>query len=465
MSRRFLIVILILAGFLRLVSLSSFPYFNQDEAGLGYDAYSILKTGRDHWGSSFPLVLRSFGDFKMPLYSYLAIPSVALFGLNEFAVRFPGAIFGSLAIIVTYYLALELGRPHFAKASRGELGKLGKKVKPEYFALLTAMLLAASPWHIMLSRGAFEANLTSFFLPLGVLGFLKGLKKPSWLYLSSLAFGLNMFSYHSARIVTPLIFVFLLLLFRKDFSKIASKFKWRFLIIFGLFLMATSLTFFQGAGTRAQDLSVFKGALEEAAPRRLAIEESGVPPIIARLFQNKFRIASERFVSNYFQYYSPRFLLTDGASGATYGMIPGIGVIHWFSGIFLVGFTIFLWKNRRTLYKGVWLIVFWIIIAPIPAAFAAGVGYAGNRAAVVMPVLQIAIGTGAVYLYSILRNYYPTKFTKHIIVTSTFILVFTVVIFTDLYFGKYSSEIGSSTSYGIKDAVVYVSEIEDNLNA
>src|SRR3989304_8478183 len=92
------------AFLLRIVGLSSYPVgFTQDEAGLGYDAYSLLLTGKEQWGKSFPLVLRSFGDFKMPLYSYLAIPSVYLFELNEFSVRFPNAILGSFAVLTTFF--------------------------------------------------------------------------------------------------------------------------------------------------------------------------------------------------------------------------------------------------------------------------------------------------------------------------------------------------------------------------
>jgi len=85
------------AFLLRIVGLSSYPVgFTQDEAGLGYDAYSLLLTGKDQWGKSWPLVFRSFGDFKLPLYSYLAIPSVAAFGLNEFSTRLPNALVGTL---------------------------------------------------------------------------------------------------------------------------------------------------------------------------------------------------------------------------------------------------------------------------------------------------------------------------------------------------------------------------------
>ena len=145
-----LIGILIGAGVLRLAWLAKYPSgFTPDEAAFGYNAYSLLKTGRDEWGTTwwklFFYNMRSFGDYKLPLYSYLAVPTVAWLGLSELSVRLPGAVLGTMSVIGVYYLAAEL----FTK-------RIG---------ILAALLLAISPWHIQLSRGAFEANLKLFFFP------------------------------------------------------------------------------------------------------------------------------------------------------------------------------------------------------------------------------------------------------------------------------------------------------------
>src|SRR3989344_7686229 len=101
-SKILLISVIVLAFLLRVIGLSNYPSgFTQDEAAIGYEAYSILSTGKDSWGQQLPLMLRSFGDFKLPLYSYLAIPFVAVFGLNVFSVRLVSAIFGTLAVFST----------------------------------------------------------------------------------------------------------------------------------------------------------------------------------------------------------------------------------------------------------------------------------------------------------------------------------------------------------------------------
>src|ERR1035437_10797756 len=101
----FLIGVIVLATVLRLWQLGSIPApLDWDEAALGYDAYSILHTGNDQYGKFMPVVLRSLGDYKPALYTYLSIPSIATFGLNAFAVRLPSAIFGILSVLAVFFL-------------------------------------------------------------------------------------------------------------------------------------------------------------------------------------------------------------------------------------------------------------------------------------------------------------------------------------------------------------------------
>ena len=100
--------IISLGFFLRFVSLSTFPHaLHRDEAFLGYNAYSILKTGRDMTGDLFPLHLKSF-IYSPGGYSYFSIPFIDLFGLNEFSIRFASAFFGSLSIIIVFLLTKEI---------------------------------------------------------------------------------------------------------------------------------------------------------------------------------------------------------------------------------------------------------------------------------------------------------------------------------------------------------------------
>src|SRR6266851_3228581 len=86
-------LIVLIALLLRLVNLGGNPpSLSWDEAAWGYNAYSLGIDGRDEFGRFLPLdYLESFGDFKPPVYAYLDVIPVKIFGLTEFATRFPSA--------------------------------------------------------------------------------------------------------------------------------------------------------------------------------------------------------------------------------------------------------------------------------------------------------------------------------------------------------------------------------------
>ncbi len=97
-----LIVILLAAFILRFFMLGKVPLgVSLDEASLGYNGYSVLKTGRDEYAQKLPLSFKAFGEYKAPLYRYLTIPFIGLFDLNEFSLRLPSAIFGLLTVYFT----------------------------------------------------------------------------------------------------------------------------------------------------------------------------------------------------------------------------------------------------------------------------------------------------------------------------------------------------------------------------
>ena len=146
MNRKtFFWLILILAFALRFWQLGKIPLsLDWDEVSNAYNAYSILKTGRDEYGKILPLYNRSFDDYKPPAYMYLNVPAVAIFGLTPFAARLPSAILGFLTIPALYFLVKRL-------------------VKDEKVALMSAFLLAISPWHMQFFRVGFDKKVGVFF--------------------------------------------------------------------------------------------------------------------------------------------------------------------------------------------------------------------------------------------------------------------------------------------------------------
>ena len=94
---------------MRLYRLTSVPpSISWDEAAVGYNAFTISHWGKDEWGKIFPLVFKSFEDYKHPVHIYLTSVAVAVLGLNDFAVRLPSALFGVGNVILIYFLAQKI---------------------------------------------------------------------------------------------------------------------------------------------------------------------------------------------------------------------------------------------------------------------------------------------------------------------------------------------------------------------
>ncbi|MBI3980836.1 glycosyltransferase family 39 protein, partial [Candidatus Microgenomates bacterium] len=188
--------IFLIAFLVRVINLANFPVgFHNDEVSIGYSAYSLLQTGKDRSGEMLPLSIDQFGDFRPAGYFYLAAVSEKVFGVNEFAVRFPAALFGSLLIFAGYQLALVLF-----------------KNKP--IALLFALNVALNPWLIIVSRSSSESIVSLFLGTLGIIFWLNGLenKKIKQIVLACIMFTGSFLFYHSARLFVPLFLVSLLAL-------------------------------------------------------------------------------------------------------------------------------------------------------------------------------------------------------------------------------------------------------------
>lgn len=444
----FLSLIFLLALFLRIYGLSKFPCgFTPDEAAQGYTAYSLLKTGKDEWGVRLPLNPRSFGDYKAPLYTYLTIISIFVFGLSEFAVRFPNAFLNSLTVIVVYFLVKKL----FQKRS-------GDQKLSQILALTASLLLAINPWHISLSRGAFEANLSSFFLPLGVWLFLEGLSFPPFLILSSLAFSLNLFTYHSAKMITPLVIFFLLIWKAKVVWQIVKQKRviaGVATLFFLLSLSFTALGFLFGAGTRVKDIGIFSGGGQAVAERRYFAVLSGLPGIVSRIFNNKVLFASEEFVNHYFSYISPYFLFVQGAKEATYGMVPEVGLLYLWEAVFIFySFYLAIKEKNPSLI----FLFFWVLAAPVPASLSRGVGFHANRLAVMMPAIQIISAYGLVRLFNRLKE---TALAKIFATVLILLFLFSFSHFLEIYFYQAPKINAPEMFYGWRDVGQFLRENEN----
>ena len=143
------LLLLAVGAALRLYNLGGIPpAFFKDEATAAYDAWALLNFGTDRNGFSWPAHLASWGSGQNALYSYLAIPFIALGGLTEGVARLPMALAGVLSLFLIW--------------------KIGIRAENPGFALLLLLLLALSSWHLIATRWALESNLLPAVLLLSV---------------------------------------------------------------------------------------------------------------------------------------------------------------------------------------------------------------------------------------------------------------------------------------------------------
>ncbi|MCJ7804132.1 glycosyltransferase family 39 protein [Patescibacteria group bacterium] len=442
MNRKtFIILFLIVAlgGLLRFPLLSRFPAgFSADEAVQGYTAFSILKTGEDEWGQFLPLNPRSFGDYKPPLYTYLTVPSVALFGLNEFAVRLPSALLGVLGVLGVFLLVQEL----FGITA---------------ISLLSAFFIAICPWHLVFSRAAIEANLTAFFFPMGFYFFLKGLKKSKYLPLSALFWGLNIYTYHSARLFT-LLFALLMIIWNWKKIKFRDKKVWLTIILALIFVLPILISIFKGGVTkRFGDVSLFnptdKGQeIEQRQRESLLIEPLPI------LFNNKLTWISEKFTQNYFSYFSLDFLFTNGSLDNSYSNLSGRGLLHPWELPLLLATVWFFYKRRE---KRRWLLLAWLFLAGVPAAITKEPAHA-NRASTFLPLWSILSAYGAYFLWEFFTKKLSAM-VKKIIFSLILVLIFiSLAFFLEEYFSHAPKKLAKGLSYGYRETINYLSTVEND---
>lgn len=202
---------------LRTYNLNKVPYgFFCDEAATGYNAYSILKTGNDEFGDSFPVFFYSFGNNRLPLPIYMTVPFVAIFGLNEFSTRLATAFYASLTIPLIFIF----------------LGALfPKKTVTPYFG---AMFLAIAPWHVHFSRTAHEYIYLPLFILLGLIFFIHSVrrKKAKYLHLSFINFGVAFYTYYPSYLIVPLTMGLCIMTYFKQFISFGKNALYAFIVFF-----------------------------------------------------------------------------------------------------------------------------------------------------------------------------------------------------------------------------------------
>ncbi|MBP9817932.1 phospholipid carrier-dependent glycosyltransferase [Candidatus Shapirobacteria bacterium] len=336
-----LLIITIWAFFLRAYQVNNYPSLLWDEAALGYNSYSILKTGRDEFGKLLPFTLQSFGDYKPALYSYLAIPFVGLLGLNELSVRLPSIILGALCPLLLYLLILKLSP---------QANRLG---------IIAAIILAFNPINIIFSRGAWETNVLTFELLLASYWFFN-----HRYLLSSIIFGLTLYTYQGAKLISLLLILTLFFLNHQVLKTKIQKIIHNFIFPLGLMAIPITLSLFSSGANRLQVVSLFSYPRIESEVNTIISESNSFD---YNLFYSRPQFFIRNFLSRYFNHISPQFLAFVGDWQNSRHTAPYTGELLIPTYIlFVVGFFWLLsQKSDVAKYK---YFLFWLILAPLPGA-------------------------------------------------------------------------------------------------
>lgn len=386
-----IILIIFFSFFFRIKWLNiSPPSVTFDEAALGYNAYSILKTGKDEHGFFLPISLASFNDYKPACYAYLSIPFIKLFGLNQFSTRAVSAIAGTFTLIFTFIA----GYYFFSKNI-----KMG---------LLTLIVASLQPWGLHFSRTAFESNLAACFFTGGVAMIFADKNKLTRI-LSVILFALSLYSYHSPRLTAPVFLFFLILLtnYQETIFKpalflkslLTQKTIYHFFPLLSLLILTLPIWLSTADGLILTRLRQ-EGALQRLYP--FAPPELVNENIWTTFPANPIYYLSGQIVGHFFAYFSPINLgnrVFHWVRNSPQN-IPSFSMIGWAESlIFIIGIIYLLTKTSEKRHQ---ILLLWIISGTLPA-IATWQWFHPLRTLNIFPAITLVIVIGLTKIYEFLN--------------------------------------------------------------
>ena len=410
-----------------------------DELSYGYNAYSLLLTGTDEWGQRYPLTLQAFGDYKPAGYLYLLLPIVKLFDLTSFSVRLPSAVFGIISVIATVFFVYNLTENKLA-------------------SFLSGLLLFVSPWHILLSRMAWESNVAQSFFLLGLVFFLYQNKYKLFPYLAAFFLFIPMFFYTAFRLTVPLLIPLLIYYWLKKKKSVKKK-----LLIFIISFILISVLILpgiisQGGLTRLSQVNIFsqKAIVMYIDEQRsfCAFQGNNLLNKFCYLVWNKPAVYFSSFWKKYLANLSNDFLFLKGDQ-ALFLNIPGYGALYL---ILLPFFLTGLWFIADNFKKNLnyRFLTFFLLLSPLTPAMAGDPHYVRSNNTLWAVTLISSLGLVRV------NNFLKKRISVRIL-SSIFLLLISInlTVFSLDYFFSYSKK-AMAWNEQFVGAFRYLKEIESD---
>ena len=408
-------VILIIAAFLRFHQLGQMPFgLTVDETAIAYNGYAVLTTRRDEWLNRLPISFRSFGDYKAPLAIYLNGPFTYLLGMQAWAVRLPFVLFSLLGIVFFYLLVRELFREHAER---------------EKLALLAALLLSFSPWHLHFSRLGFEAGIAMSLTIMAVYFFYLYRRLNKWwmLLVTCLLFVSTFYAYHSNKLLTPILLLFLA--WQQRFFILD---KWRQILAAVILAFVLLLPFMQdallGEGlTRMNSSTVLS--------QNWALTE-------------KISVFAKSFLS----YLHPDFLLFGQADENLRHSDGQFGVLTFAVVVLLVLLPFLLYLSRKTKAKqgNFVLAIMWLIAAIAPAALSGDPQHTVRSLSALPAFLLLAVSSLALLMHL------KPNWQKVIFALLVSFEVVSLLTYQKHYYGVYKKTSSDAFRSGYLEAFAYL---------
>jgi len=403
-----LLGILLLASLLRFVNSGNVPYgLSNDEASYIYSAYSVWTTGRGIDGTFLPISFNTDSS-NSPVPVYITAPFVGLFGVSLVTGRLPFILFGIGSIILIYFLAKEL-------------------FKNEAIALLSASVLSISPWHLHVTRTAYDTVFAMFFFLLGTYLFVRGVKKGGILW-SLIPFFLAFYSYHATKFVFLFLLPILIVLF---YSKLKQQ-KRTMLLFLGGYL-AIIVSFFiimnpSGVTRQNETLLSYKdpGGVATVNYER---ENNEAPMIVREILHNKPLYFLRVMRENYLEAFSTNFLFLYGDTTSSAVMLGVLsrGVMYLIElPLLLLGLY---YLFRHGVKNGRNVVIAGLLIAPLASTFVSAKSYV-LRDFNMTPFLSVIVACG-IYSGYLLMKKYPAILKKGVIIG--FIGLYGIFVLSYLY--------------------------------
>lgn len=439
-----LVLLFFLATFLRFYRLSEIPNgLYQDETAIGYNAYSIIQTGRDEHGEFMPLYFKSFGDWKLPVYIYLDTIPIKIFGLNEFAVRFLSALFGVLTVVALYFFVKKL-------------------TDDKFLAFASSFLLAINPWHLHYSRAAFEVSIALFLFLFGSLFLINSFsnKKFGSFFMGTLSFIIALYCYNLTRLLSPFLFI-LILVFFKDKLKTIKKEEIILTIIPSLVLMLPFLlTFFQTAGFNSSKGTLIFSSAQVIAP---LIEFKSylifLSPIFSKVFFNMPFLTAWKFLENVAGYLSVNFFFVQGSVHGNHG-IGNVGQFYLFELPFMLTAIFSILKNK--IKWGIFLLLFTFSVVLV-ASLTREVPHATRSFFLTAP-LEIFSAFGLITLLKQIKNIKNVNIRTIILGLLSVVILYNIIYYFTSYYVRFPILYTKAWRSEDKDLSLYIKKNESNFN-